>query len=93
MRIESVLVTPAPGLALKVSQAYHIALRGNQALPTAPSQLSSALTSPFSLVIVKDDDNCMDGRAQPSPPAVFLFIFFCAIHLEARQLCLSSTAL
>lgn len=63
MRIWSVLVTPAPGHALKVSQAYHIALRGNQALPAAPSQLSLALTSPFSLVIVKDDDNYMDGRA------------------------------
>lgn len=72
VRIGSALVTPAPGHALKVSQAYHIVLRGNQALPAVPSQLSLALTSPFSLVIVKDDDNCMDGRAQPSPPAVFL---------------------
>lgn len=72
VRIGSVLATPAPGHALKVSQAYHVVLEGNQALPGVPSQLSLALTSPFSLVIVKDDDNCMDGSARPSPPAVFL---------------------
>lgn len=89
VRIRSVLATPAPGHALKVSQAYHLVLRGNQALPAVPSQLSLVLTSPFSLVIVKDDDNCVDGRARPSAPAVFFMLFTLSLDsfAWARQHC------
>jgi len=43
VRIGSVLVTPAPSHALQVSQAYHIALRGNQALPARSAATASSL--------------------------------------------------